>query len=345
MNDFQIGDALLEHDKKDIQIRPRPKAQLVDAILDTDQMEAVKFPERQMFLDPWLYSQSISLISGWRGVGKSWFVISILDAVSRGQSFGNWKCADPATCLYLDGEMTFTDTKGRINQIDSNADRKAPLYVLSDAYCNFLGLPKANLLNRKWRADMTRALLEAEVKLWAVDNISSLTSGIDENSRQAWSPINDWLLHLRFQGISTILLHHTGKGGAQRGTSAREDNIDSSIILKRPFDYVVEDGAKFICTFQKSRVNFDDLHGIADTTFNLSQDDYGQLTWTHTNAKRQTKVEILKMIDDGVKQQEIAEALGVSKGYVSRIKTESINDGILSKKGELTQTGYAMVNG
>jgi putative DNA primase/helicase len=84
---------------------------------------------------------------------------------------------------------------------------------------------------------MKRIILTRGVKLWAVDNIASLASGIDENAKKEWDPINSWLLDLRFAGITTLLLHHTNKEGGQRGTSAREDNIDTSLILKQPADY------------------------------------------------------------------------------------------------------------
>jgi putative DNA primase/helicase len=34
-----------------------------------------------------------------------------------------------------------------------------------------------------------------------------------------------------------LIVHHTGKGGEQRGTSRREDVLDTSISLRRPADY------------------------------------------------------------------------------------------------------------
>ena len=63
---------------------------------------------------------------------------------------------------------------------------------------------------------MKQILLTRKVKLWVVDNLASLASGLDENKKQDWDPINSWLLELRFAGISTIMLHHmTIKTGAK----------------------------------------------------------------------------------------------------------------------------------
>jgi len=192
---------------------------------------------------------------------------------------------------------------------------------------------------------MKRILTTRGVKLWVVDNLASLTGGIDENAKRDWDPVNAWLLELRFAGIATMLLHHTNKGGSQRGTSAREDNIDTSIMLKRPFDYVPEDGAKFIVNFQKARVATKDLNLIGDTQFQLTQDETGRLTWTWGNVRRETKVEALRLIDEGATNQEIIEALGVTKGRVSQIRKSAINEGMLSMKGKLTQSGFTEVYG
>ena len=65
-----------------------------------------------------------------------------------------------------------------------------------------------------------------------------------------------------------------------KSPSAREDNIDTSILLKKPFDYVPEDGARFIVNFIKARVNTRDLPLIQDTRFHLQEDESGELVWT-----------------------------------------------------------------
>ena len=110
---------------------------------------------------------------------------------------------------------------------------------------------------------------DQKIKFWVIDNLASLASGIDENVKKDWDPINQWLLELRFSGITTLMLHHTNKEGGQRGTSAREDNIDISIMLKNARDYTPEDGARFIVHFTKQRIPTKDLQLISDTEFKL----------------------------------------------------------------------------
>jgi putative DNA primase/helicase len=53
--------------------------------------------------------------------------------------------------------------------------------------------------------------------------------------------------------MSGLIVHHAGKGGQQRGTSRREDVLDTSISLRRPEDYRPAEGARFEVHFEKHR--------------------------------------------------------------------------------------------
>jgi hypothetical protein len=190
---------------------------------------------------------------------------------------------------------------------------------------------------------MKSILLTKHVKLWVMDNLASLAPGIDENVKKDWDPINAWLLELRFAGIATIMLHHTNKEGDQRGTSAREDNIDNTITLKHPPDYTPEDGARFITRFKKARVRTNELPLITDTLFHLTENEIGELTWAWGGVKRETKVEILKLMDESHKQIDVASILGLSRGYVSKVVKSANKDGLLTARGKLTQSGWRYV--
>ncbi|MCX6224487.1 MAG: AAA family ATPase, partial [Bacteroidia bacterium] len=315
-----------------------PKAYtLEDVILNTSDYHRVNLPEKKIIIHPIVSEQQIILISGWRGIGKSWFAIGLTDAVTSGKTFGPWNINNAVPCLYLDGEMAAQDVRKRIHDLNPTESRKAPLYVYSDAYANYLGLPRANLLSEKWRSDMKRILITRHVKLWVIDNIASLSGGIDENSKKDWDVVNQWLLDLRFAGITSILLHHTNKEGGQRGTSAREDNIDLSAILKRPPNYEPEDGADFIISFTKSRVIYEDLPLIQDVRFTLRKDDTGKVSWIAGNVKAEIRSSVLDMLNDGISGNEIAEVLSITKGYVSRIKKDAIEKGIMNRQGRYTE--------
>lgn len=292
-------------------------AQIKDGILDFQNVISLELPEKRTFLDPWIQEQSITLISGWRGTGKTWLALSILNAISKGVKFGPWETETSVASLYLDGEMTIQDMQYRAKQLEMDQERKEPIYLYSDAHATNEGLPRANLLDEKWRSEMKALLLDRGIKLWVVDNIASLAPGINENAKDEWDPINEYLLSLRFAGIATILLHHVGKKGGQRGTSAREDNIDTSIILKQPGDYETEEGCRFVMEFKKNRVVCGDHFLLADQEF-----QYSNGLWSWDNAKVKTKTKIIEMLESGAKNKDIAEELGVSAAYVSKVKSE-----------------------
>lgn len=319
---------------------PPKKATIEDAIFTAKDFTALDIPSKKIFLNPWLTEQSITLISGWRGTGKTWLALSILDAVNKGGPFGPWEASEPMPCLFLDAEMPAQDVVERTKEL-----RIQSVFIYSDSYANSLGLPKASLLAETWRTSMKRVLLTRKIKLWVIDNIGSVAGGIDENIKRDWDPVNQWLLELRFAGIATIMLHHVGKEGGQRGTSAREDNIDNSIILKRPSDYMPDDGCRFILHFTKDRVRTQDLNKIADIEFQLRQDEAGKLIWTHSDVKKEIKKVVLKMLDEGIDYKSICETLDITKGYISRIKKQAITDGLLSTKSQLTPSGLQVTQG
>ena len=60
-------------------------------------------------------------------------------------------------------------------------------------------------------------------------------------------------LRLRRKGVAVLLIHHAGVNGRQRGTSRREDALDTVIALRRPADYSPEQGARFEVHIEKAR--------------------------------------------------------------------------------------------
>lgn len=315
-----------------------------DVFLDISDFRKIEIDERRAYMEPWLKQESINLVFGERGVGKSLFAVSVLDAVSRGKNFGLWKCEKSVPCVYIDGEMTVADNHERIDDLKLlSGDRQSRFVIYSDHHANMLGLSRASLISEAWRSKMKSFLIAHKIKLLCLDNLASLASGINENKKHEYDPINQWLLDLRFAGISTMILHHESKEGKQRGTSAREDNLDISIQLKKPKDYFAEDGARFTVHFTKSRVRTKDLNLIADTEFKLDQNEYGQTEWIYKNVRAERRIEIIKLLDEGLEQKSIGEAVGYSKGQVSKIKSWAINEGILSKQGKLTPSGFEYI--
>jgi hypothetical protein len=295
---------------------------------------------KRVILHPWISEYSIIMIYGPRGVGKTMLVFGLLDSITRGVPFGPWEVITPVRCLYLDGEMPPQDTAERLDLL-ARGKRLEELFIYSDAYTTGLGRPKANLLDDEWRQAMKKSLLKRGIKVWVVDNLASLAPGIDENSKEQYDPINQWFLELRAAGITTIFLHHAGKSGLQRGTSGREDNIDVSLFLDRPKDYSPEQGARFVTKFEKSRVRHADSYLLGEMELQAAPDkDTGVYVWAFGNQKKNTRIEVLRLLDEGVTVSAIAPAVKISTSMVYRLRREAVEEGLLQEENfRLTPSG------
>ena len=111
-------------------------------------------------------------------------------------------------------------------------------------------------------------------------------------------------------------IHRAGKSGQQRGTSRREDALDTVIALKRPSDYKSDQGARFEVHFEKAR----GLYGedVEPIECDLRTDEKGNLSWTHRTIEESTHQKVIKMYKEGLIQTEITEELNINKSVVSR---------------------------
>jgi len=158
-----------------------------------------------------------------RGSGKSFLALSIGVAVANGSTLMRWQAPRPRRVLLIDGEMPLPDLQARLSAILLGADCK----VLDD-YLRILAADNSEQGINLSTAEGQRALdphLDG-VDLLILDNLSTLTSGA-EGASEAWLPMQNWLLALRRKGIAVLLIHHSGVNGRQRGTSRREDALDT----------------------------------------------------------------------------------------------------------------------
>jgi putative DNA primase/helicase len=155
------------------------------------------------------------------------------------------------------------------------------------------------------------------VDLVILDNLSSLTSVIRDNDAESWGPIQEWLLKLRRRGTSVLIVHHAGKAGQQRGTSRREDVLDTVISLRRPADYLSTEGARFEIHLEKTR----GFHGDAAKPFEAkleNRDDAG--VWILRELEDANRARVQALLEDGMSVRDIADETGIPKSTVGRIK-------------------------
>ncbi len=296
----------------------KPAEHIREIVCTAEEFLRQTFPEKHRILD-FLNEREIALMSGWRGAGKTFFILSMLESITCRVPFGPWQAHQAVPALYLDGELAEVDLQSRIRALHCH-ERLAPLYLYSDNMSTSRGLGKANLSSKKWRDNLGQLLIDKGIKVWCLDNISSISGGIQENVAEEWVPVNDWLMDLRFKGITSILIHHVGLSGKQRGTTKREDNVDLSIRLVQPPNHKVDDGASFILKWEKTRLPESVTKLLREYRFHLQTYPNGALGWTWEDNERGVKKDIYKLLDEGKTPKEIADELEVSSSFVYRVK-------------------------
>ena len=184
------------------------------------------------------------------------------------------------------------------------------------------GLP--DLGTKEGQGEIDAAIGEAE--LIVIDNISTLVRSGKENEAKSWLPVQGWALAHRRAGRSVLYIHRSGKTGQQRGTSRREDVLDTVIMLCRPADYVADQGARFEIELEKGRaVHGDDARPIEARY----EERDGAAVWTRVEI---TDVELQRVADalrGGLSIRDAANKLGMHKSKVERLKKKAVERGLL----------------
>lgn len=220
-------------------------------VLDGEELLTTQFPPRKTMMSPWLPDKGLAMIYAERGIGKTWIALSIAHAIASGGEFLCWTASRPRKVLYLDGEMPAQTLQERYAAVIRASMRDAPRenFRLAAADCQPDGLP--DLASEEGQRFYDATIADAELII--CDNLSTLAHGLRENEADSFGPVQSWMLAQRGAGRSVLLVHHAGKGGAQPGTSRKEDTLDTVISLSRPPGYSAAEGARFEVRFTKSR--------------------------------------------------------------------------------------------
>jgi putative DNA primase/helicase len=277
----------------------------------------LEIPEREMVINPIIPEKGLAMVYAPRSVGKTHVACAISSAVATGTMFLKWQAPKARKVIHVDGEMPAADLRERFHQTFEALGVSPDPGMLQILSADLIELGIGNLASPDIQMELDRQL--DGVELLVLDNFSSLTSVIRDNDAESWTPIQEWLLRLRRRGISVLIVHHAGKGGEQRGTSRREDVLDTSLSLRRPSDYEAPQGARFEVHFEKAR----GIHGHLAKPFEARLEMVeGAASWTIREIEDVNLARVKALLEDSLSIREIADETGIPKSTVHRLKKQ-----------------------
>ena len=272
---------------------------------------AADLKPREMILERLLPERGIMMVYGWRGISKTWVALAMGHAIAAGATFLRWQATQPRRVLHVCGEMPAIALRERLQPIAAGGAMTPEHYRILSADLHEHGLP--DLSSPEGQAAVDRVLGDTEVLI--LDNVSTLMRSGVENEAESWLPVQQWLLKLRRQGRSVIIIHHANKGRAQRGTSRREDILDVVLNLRAPADYDPSEGARFEVHYEKAR----GLTGNVVEPFEAKLETRdGRAIWAMRDLEDSKFDDIAELRAEGQTIRQIAAALGMSKSAVQR---------------------------
>lgn len=284
------------------------------ATVETEEFLTLSLPPLEYVIEPLLSVRGRGMIYSRRGIGKTFVSMSAAYSIACGieQCF-MWRIPMARPVVYVDGEMHAAQLQQRLRQVMRIHDGRVPAAGMLRWITRDLQKavrPKIN--TREGRSQIEHHLREGAVLI--LDNLSALAPSGDEAETDEWAEIEDWLIDLSWQGVSTIFVHHSGKSGEQRGTSKREDLLDFVLNLRVPSDYSVEEGLRVEAHLTKVRGQIPEKQWGAPFEISLRDDE-----WLTRPLKQILREQARKMLEAGMRPNDVAQETGLSRYQIYRL--------------------------
>ena len=307
------------------------------------EINIMDIPEPKYLIRGLLREGGAAMVFGPPGIGKSWFVSTLAMMVAHGGGIsiaGGTLAAgdyDWEKVLVFDEEMILYDIKernARLSNILYLGEREDEIagnieyFLKSDQAPNVKFI---DIANPEDRDRIINAVLLSGAKLVIFDNLSTLSSSLrDENDASSWNPLNDLIISLKGIGVATLLVHHSNRSrsGGNRGSSNIAATLEVSLKLEPVEGESEYEGAQFKVHVDKGRrLGAKALEG---KIFRLPPEGgEWQCGFNETGPEAQIVIELRTLTYRN--QKELAKALGISQGEVSKKLKNAISVGMITE--------------
>jgi hypothetical protein len=195
-------------------------------------------------VDKLIKTGTLSVFFGEPGSKKTYSLLSMAVCAAAGKDWLEFAIPEPVKVLIIDEESGERRLAIRL----ADAVRGELATEADPTYITYVSLAGFDLGNKNDAKEVSKLIMDVGAQIVIIDALADVMSG-DENSKQETQPV---LNHLRKIAEDTdsalILIHHSNKGGAYRGTSAIKGSVDLMVKVES------ENDSKFVnFTTEKNR--------------------------------------------------------------------------------------------
>lgn len=293
---------------------------------DIDDLASREYAPLTYVLDPWLTLPSLSILWAWRGVGKTWVALSIAHAAATAGEFLGWKAPKAYRVVYIDGELGARTVVERMFRVDASA--KQSVVGKNLRVVTYEDAPNKIIWNLAHPAEQsTYTKIVEDADLIVIDNIATTVRQAGRGLQtdvETWASVQSWAIARRSEGKSILFIDHAAKAGHQRGTSTKEDVVDTIISLTRDSEYDPSFGCEFNLRFEKAR----HFHGESAQSLRVSLRDSheGTLAWHWSPLRNHIEAKVVSLLRKKRSIPEILSAVPVTRNRIAEIKAK-LKDG------------------
>lgn len=304
-------------------------------VLSHAELLAYDAPDKEWLIDGILPKNGRMMIYAAPGVGKTFFALCLAVCVALGKLFMKWVTKTCAV-LYIDGEMSASTFRERLTGFHL-PNEEPVIFTLHHTLAYERRKKDLNVIAPYWQREIFNTLdAHPEIGLVVFDNLSCLVPLKEDKSDDWRTIVQPFLAKLSNRGVAVLLVHHTGKGGDQRGSSARIDQLDTALLLKKATDGADSKGAHFIGEFTKWRHRDETNHDLYKPfSAKLVSAETGGLTWELGGVVENTETRLIALLkdfgEDGCSVMDAAKELQVSHSLISRVAQKLKKEGLVKK--------------